>query len=93
MTKHTLPATHLDSERTVWLRPDPDPKQDPGWRLRLDKERGEPVRLLEEQVLPECVDDPASRRCLAIKANVCLTRADAEWLHAALGEMLQMEEP
>ena len=35
MSKHLLPETALDDERTIWIQPDPDPKADPGWRLRL----------------------------------------------------------
>lgn len=90
MSKHELPATDLDDERIVWIQPDPDPKADPGWRLKLDKPRGEMAFLVEERVLPERVDNPNAHRILCDRAKMFLTRANAEWLRDSLIEMLEL---
>lgn len=92
MSKHEIPATELDDPRVVWLRPDDDPKADPGWRLRLDKQEGELAFLVEEQVLPEHVDNPNSFRVLATHGRMLLKKSEAQWLHQALGEMLAKDE-
>lgn len=91
MGKHVIPENELDNERTVWIRPETDPKADPGWRFRLDKMKGEIPFLFEEQVLPEHVDNPLARRVIHTKARSMLTRADATWLRDALDEMLKGE--
>lgn len=90
MSKHVLPATDKDEERIVWLRPDPDPKQDPGWRLRLEKQKGDVAFFFEEQVLPERVDNPEANRIIDQHSHMMLTRPEAEWLRDALTEMLAM---
>ena len=90
MSKHVLPATDTDEERIVWIRPDPDPKTDPGWRLRLDKQKGDVAFLVEEQVLPERVDNPNANRIIAQNSHSMLTRAEATWLRDALIEMLEL---
>lgn len=92
MSKHEVPANELDDERTVWIRPDPDPKSDPGWRLRLDKQKGDLAFLVEEQVLPEKVDQPTAYRVIATKGRMLLTKDEATWLHQSLGEMLAKDE-
>ncbi len=88
MTRHDLPPTQLDDARTVWLYPDPDPKADPGWRLRLDRMRNDNAFLFEEQVLPERVNMPNAYRVIHCLTSLSLTRSDAVWLHYALGDML-----
>lgn len=93
MGKHIVPPTSLDDTRTVWIQPDPDPKADPGWRLRLDWMRDDNAFLFEEQVLPERVDNPNAHRILCSKASIQLTRANAEWLRDALTDFLNRDAP
>lgn len=90
MSKHILEKTHLDDERVVWLRPDPDPKQDPGWRFRLDKEKGEIAFLSMEQVLPEKVDSPNARHTFAHK-SMSLSKDEVRWLRDSLTELLELD--
>ena len=89
MSRHIIPPTSLDDARTVWIQPDPDPKADPGWRLRLDWMRDDNAFLFEEQVLPERVDNPNAMRIIFNKASIQLTRANAEWLRDALTDFLE----
>ena len=93
MSKHILPATELDDERVVWIKPSAQWKKDgthDGVRLRLDKLKGEIVQLLEEKVLPERVDNPNANRIVEKYANLMLTKDDAIWLRDALTELLDM---
>ncbi len=88
MSRHVVPPSSLDDLRIVWIQPDPDPKADPGWRLRLDWMDGDNAFLFEEQVLPERVDMPNAKRILVNKASIQLTRENAEWLRDALVDFL-----
>lgn len=88
MSRHVVPPTSLDDLRIVWIQPAPDPKSDPGWRLRLDWMHHDNAFLFEEQVLPERVDNPNAHRIVCDKASIQLTRDNAEWLRDALTDYL-----
>jgi len=92
MSKHILPATEMDNERVVWLRPDDDPRADPGWRYRLDKQKGDLLFFIEEQVLPERVNSPNAYRVLNQKCQTVLKKRDVVWFRDALNEVLALEE-
>lgn len=79
--------------RFIRIRPDTDPKADPGWRFRIEREAGEQTIFAEEQVLPEQVLNPDAQHVIG-KLSCWLTAADVEWLHGALGELLaEMRKP
>ncbi len=75
-------------ERFVCIRPDPDPKADPGWRFRIDSEVQGLTVLVEEQVLPERVSRVDAYRIITTRGEMTLTPTDVVWLHATLGELL-----
>ncbi len=87
MSRHIVKATSLDDTRTVWIQPDPDPKSDPGWRLRFEWMCHDNAYFVEEQTLPERVDNPNANRTIC-KAHIELTHANARWLRDALTEFL-----
>ncbi len=75
-------------ERFVVIRPDPDPKADPGWRHRIDSEVQGLTRIIEERVLPERVNRVDAHRIIATRDGLTLTPADVAWLYGVLGELL-----
>ena len=66
---------------------------DQGWRLRLSRiEDDQPAELVEEQVLPEKVNQPIVNLTRATLGTVKLRTAEVRWLIAALSELLPSME-
>lgn len=59
-----------------------------GWRLVVRRAEGENAELIEEQVLPECVNKPNAQAVLDDRGGSWLTIAEVRWLRDVLSELL-----
>lgn len=78
-----------DDDTIEYILPNTDPKEDPGWRIRIRYEPHGLVTLMEERVLPEHVTNPDARAVFE-KASIWFTTTDARWIRDRLNEVVEL---